>query len=359
MTKKIVSFNKLVFYFLFSMLVTNVTVLAQEDDNKEKEQLQAIQNEIINIYSKKMETVLKKDKPGFNKMKADAEEIDKIKDEKRKKDAMDNYQKAHKAHYMKMMSSAGVNINSVLAHLKKKFPGYSFSSSDGISIDIEKTVKEIPQESSDAGFIGEMNENTGGLAMKISGSNTGTGPVYIDLVEERSIRLAPSKSINCTLVSGGSVDFWSPNSMRASSFAAIAGGCGARGTLQYGFTVPSGLRYLKVVLSGSLRQHGYVVATGGLSLIATETSVDIYRPSPKKTLFTNYLSKYKVAPILWAAGFDESRSLYGNVDVSSYKTQGVIIKATAHTYNISEVVSSTIGFCQINLPTVKKVFERL
>ncbi len=357
MKKKILPFDKLIFFFLFAMLLINVPVLAQEDDNKEKEQLQVIQDEITNIYSKKMETILKKDMAQFNKMKADAEAIEKIKDEKGKNEAVDNYQKTNKGQYMKMMSSAGVNINSILAHLKKKFPGYSFTSPDGISIDIEKIVKEMPAEGGDVGFINGMNEDTHGPARKLSGPNLSAEPVNTADAEEHNIILAPSKSINCTLASGGSVIFWSPNSMRASSSATLAGGCGARGTLQYGFNVPSSVRYFKVVLSGSLRHCGYVVATGGVSLIATETSV--YISSPAKTLYSYYFSKSKVAPILWAARYDESRSFYGSVDVSSYKTQGILIKTTTHALNVSELISATTGFCQINLPTLKKVYEKL
>ena len=356
MKKKIQLVNKSIFYFLFTVLFMNVNVLAQDDDNKEREQLQAIQNEINEIYNKKIEGELKKDMDHFNNMKAEVDKIDKIKDDKGKKDEVEKYQKTHKGHYMKMMNGAGLNMNSILAHLKRKFPDYTFSSPDGISIDIEKRVT---LGNSDVGFIDELNNDEYTNSRQMSGPNADNDPLYLPIAEENAINLVASKIINCAMASGGSVSFWSPNSMRASSAAAILGGCGAKGTLQYGFSVPTGVRYMKVVLSGSLRHTGYVIATGGVSVIATQTWISIEVPSIDKTLYDNYLSKSKVAPVLWAAGYEESKSFSGNVDVTSYKGKIVKIVATTHSYNISQLISSTTGNCQINLPTVKKVFEKL
>ena len=356
MRKKNQVASKFIFCFLFVALLMNVNVLAQEDDNKEKEQLEAIKNEINEIYNKRIEAELKKDNDHFNKMKAGADKIEKIKDDKEKNDEVDKYQKAHKGHYMKMMNSAGLNMNSILAHLKKKYADYLFSSPDGISIDIEKKI-EI--ENRDVGINSYMNEDQNGIAGHMSGPNAAYDSPYPPIVEENAINLSRSKSVNCTLASGGSVSFWSPNSMRATSTAAIIGGCGAQGTLQYGFSSPSGVRYMKVVLSGSLRHTGVAVATGGVSVITTETRVKISIPSLSKTLYNNYLSKTKVAPLLWAASYEESKAFSGNVDVTSYKGKGVMINVTTHSWNISEFISSTSGNCQINLPTVKKVFERL
>ena len=100
--------------FLFT-----TTVKAQDD-----KVLEEIRNEFDRIYGKKIEEELKKDQSKFESMKSEAEGIGKIKNEDAKKKAMDNYARAHKEHYGKMVKNAGADINSVIAHLSKQFPQY-------------------------------------------------------------------------------------------------------------------------------------------------------------------------------------------------------------------------------------------
>src|SRR6187549_2773866 len=74
------------------------TIMAQRDKD-----VDAIINELTINYSNKMEAALKKDLPRYNKMKSEAEEVAKIKDNEGKKKAMDNYANAHRQHYGNMV----------------------------------------------------------------------------------------------------------------------------------------------------------------------------------------------------------------------------------------------------------------
>lgn len=354
MKRKFSLINKSIFYFIVSMLVMNVSIMAQ--DENEQKQIQAIQEEINNIYGKKMEAVLKNDRAQYNKMDAEAKSIEKMKEEQGKKKAVENYQNAHKGYYKKMMNSAGVNINSVLAHLKKKFPEYTFTSSDGISINLEKKTETVSPESQGMGPIDGANIVGVNARSSISGPHLSENELLPNPIQE-NITLASSKKINCSLISGGSVTFPSSNSMGAASFATIAGGCDASGIMERSFTVPTNIRSFKVVLSGSADHYGYAIGIGGSAMANTKTY--IYITLPSKTLYKFYLSKTKVAPILWAGGYNETVNIYRTAYLSSYKSQSVRIRAVTYSYSISVLPSATKSNCQLNLPTLVKVYERL
>ena len=98
--------------------------------------IEAIQNEITNLYSKKMETGLAKDQAKANKMKADLQDAEKQPDNEGRKRALENFSKAYKAHYKKTMDEAGINMQDILAKLKNRFPGYDFSVANDFGIEI-------------------------------------------------------------------------------------------------------------------------------------------------------------------------------------------------------------------------------
>src|SRR5215210_1855515 len=72
----------MMFTFNFLLLFPD-TVIAQRDKDEE-----AIINELTINYSNKIEAALKKDLPRYNKMKSEAEEVTKIKDNEGKKKGM-------------------------------------------------------------------------------------------------------------------------------------------------------------------------------------------------------------------------------------------------------------------------------
>lgn len=75
--------GKLIMYFMITvnfLLFHPASILAQRDKDEE-----AIINELIINYSNKVEAALKKDLPRYNKMKSEAEEVAKIKENEGKK----------------------------------------------------------------------------------------------------------------------------------------------------------------------------------------------------------------------------------------------------------------------------------
>ncbi len=322
------------------------TVIAQRDENME-----AIINELTINYSNKIEAALKKDLPRYNKMKAEAEEVSKIKDNAGKKKAMDNYANAHKQHYGSMVKNAGVDLNSLLAKLKNKFPDYLFTITDEYSVLVEKRTQEnsAPGDNGSSSY-GRNNDF-------IFASNT--QPVlsqskdYYQPASTTStiipLTFTKGKSIDCALAAGAGVEFGT-SSVKSTATGVIAGGCAANGNLKNSTLLSnSGVTSIKLKLNFTLEVNGYAVGVVGTSGANASSGNRVYIDGQSSSLLSESISKTALAPALWVASFSQSQSFTHNLDLTAWK--GKTLKISGYTYSqaLSAICCATSSSARINV----------
>lgn len=315
-------------FLLFILFVSGNIISAQS-----KKDLDEILKEIQENYSRKVEEELKKDLPRFNKMKSEAEVIEKIKDEKEKKKSADNYKNAHKAHYGNAVKKAGVDINALLSKLQSKYPSYKFSSPDGYSIIVEEEVNDMNLQS------------TGGMTA------TGTGVSASNTPAVRGLAFTQSKDIDCALASGGSVTFGT-RSVNASTTGVVAGGCTAKGSLKHSAELESGsnVQSIKLKLNYSLEVKGYAVGIIGTSS-STATATLYAKIDEQSSFISKSISKTALAPILWISSFDKSENFTNSVDVTASKGKKLNVTASVYSLSVSGVCCATNGYGKVNITT--------
>jgi len=318
MKKIVINGMVMAFLLLSNLFLTPVNAWGQDE-----KELEAIRSEIDNVYSKKIQETLNKDKPRINKMKSEAEAIDKQKEPQAKKKAADNYVKAHKGYYQSAMRSAGININSVLAGLKSKFPNYSFTSTDGIAIEMERKNSGSTSES----------------GTDVSSSSTGVS--IESTTTAQTLSFNQNKSISCALASGGSVSFGT-RSVTSTSTSAVAGGCSAHGELIKTTVLPStGVKSIVLKLNYTLSVKGYAVGILGTSITSANGMMYVNYSGQSGYLIRSSISRTAIAPILWVASFDTYTNFANTKDLTSLKGKTLEVKGYANSSTFSALCCAT------------------
>ena len=321
-------------------------VMAQRDKDVE-----AIINELTINYSNKMEAALKKDLPRYNKMKSEAEEVAKIKDNEGKKKGMDNYANAHRQHYGNMVKNAGVDLNSLLLNLEKKFPDYLFTISDGYSVLFEKKT----QETTSSGDHGNSSFGINNDFVFASNTQSVLSPATL-LYHPAStsstiiaLSFTKSKSINCALAAGGSVEFGT-SSVKSSSTGIVAGNCSADGELNNSTLLPSaGITSIKLKLNFTMEVNGYAVGVLGGSGTTSASGVKVNIDGQTGYIFYQTISKMVFAPFLWVASFSQSQSFVVNPDLTASKGKTLKINGGTRSFAISGICCATNSFGKLTI----------
>lgn len=284
-------------------------------------------------------------------MKAEAEEVSKIKDNAGKKKAMDNYANAHKQHYGQMVKNAEVDLNSLLANLKKKYPDYLFTISDDYSVLIEKKTQEN-NPTGDHGsatyggssdFVFASNRQPVMSQSKFSYHPASSTSTIIPL------SFTKGKTIDCALAAGAGVEFGT-SSVKSTATGVVAGGCSASGDLKNSTLLPSsGVSSIKLKLNFTLEVNGYAVGVLGTSVTSSSSTGKVYIDGQTSAIITERISKSALAPVLWVASFSESRSFTKDQDLTAWK--GKTLKVNGYTFSlaISALCCATSGFGKINV----------
>lgn len=337
---------------MYLMMTLNFLLCLPDPANAQRDKdMEAIINELTINYSNKIEAALKKDLPRYNKMKSEAEEVAKIKDNAGKKKAMDNYAKAHKQHYGNMVKNAEVDLNLLLSNLKKKFPDYLFTISDDYSVLIEKKTK-------DSTSPGDYGHSPYGMTNDfVFASNT--QPV---LSQSRSsyhpasttstiipLSFTKSKSIDCALAAGASVEFGT-SSVRSTATGVVAGGCNASGNLNNATLLPgSGTTSIRLKLNFTLEVNGFAVGVVGTSVTGSRSSNRVTIDGQTSSVIYKSISKAALAPVLWVASFSESQSFTYNQDLTAWKGKTLKINGSTNSLAVSAVCCATSSSGKINV----------
>jgi hypothetical protein len=301
--------------------------------NQDEDVLKAIQKEIEERYGKKVEEVLKKDQARFNKMKSELEEIDKIKDNNGKKKGLENYKKGHRAHYEKAVKEAGVDLNTLVKDLEKKFTDYSFSLTDDFSI------QAYPRR--------RTNEEDAGSGV----SSSGPGVASTGITTSQILSFTQQKSVNCALGSGGNVELGTRH-VRAWTTGVVAGGCSSKGTLENYTNLPAtGVQSIKLRLNYTLEISGYALGIFGTSITKANSTFLARITDPNTHFSSGYLDKYAIAPVLWYASFNEFKNFTPVVDLTAWKGKTIQIHGSAYSYSVSSICCATNSNGKVTINT--------
>jgi hypothetical protein len=346
------SYPNLKMLIMYLMITFNIllslpnTVIAQRDKDEE-----AIILELTINYSDKIEAALKKDLPRYNKMKSEAEEVAKIKDNAGKKKAMDNYANTHKQHYGTMVKNAEVDLNALLVKLEKKFPDYLFTITDGYSVVFEKKTQ------SDASS-GNYGNSSNGISNDFVFASDAQPVLYPETALYRPasmvstiipLSFTKSKSIDCSLIAGATVEFGT-SSIKSISTGVVAGGCVANGDLKNSTLLPgSGVTSIKLKLNFTLEVSGYAVGVLINSVTSSSATKSVYIDGQTSSILRERISKTAFAPVLWVASFSESKSFTYNPDLTTWKGKTLKISGYTFSFSMSAACCATSSWGKVNV----------
>lgn len=371
-----------------SLFLLNAGVsLGQED-----KELVSILNEINSLYTSKIEEAVKKDQSRFNKMKAELEEIEKINESQGKKKAVENFSKNNKTAYGQLVREAGVNPVSVVARLKSKYPGYTFSVIEDYSILIERTGSEsdpfdgtgslTPQDYS------PENGSTNEPDFFNAGAITGIKPFYPDhygfqlacndeprrgpmpeadsgsgfgnpadwfsgITSTQELSFIQSKSVSCAAGSGGNVEFGARYA-RAWSTGVVAGDCSTSGRLENITALPAtGVQAIRLVINIVSDVSGYAFGILGTSLTTAGSGFSVMNTATGQYASTGYVGKTAIAPFLWYASFNDSKNFAQTIDISGWKGNSVRMTASGGSRSTSALCCATNSSAKVTINTAR------
>ncbi len=339
----------LIMYLMITLnflLCFPATVIGQRDKDEE-----AIITELTINYSNKIEAALKKDLPRYNKMKSEAEEVAKIKDNEGKKKGMDNYANAHRQHYGNKVKEAGVDLKSLLLSLEKKFPDYLFTISDGYSVLFEKKTQETTS-SGDHGNSSYGINNDIVFASNTQPALSSATLLYHPASTSSTIiplSFTKSKTIDCVIAAGAAVEFGT-SSVKSTSTGVVAGGCIAESDLNNSTVLPSaGVTSIKLKLNFSLEVNGYAVGVFGTSVSANSSNNRVKIDGQNDYIIKEFISKTAFAPVLWVASYNQSKSFVYNPDLTAWKGKTLKINGSTRSLAISALCCATSGFGKLTI----------
>jgi len=340
---------------LFVTLTAIFPVGAQVGDDKT---LQDIYNEIDERYSKRVEQALKKDMDRFNKMKSELEEIEKVKDNPGKKKGLDNYKKTHKEHFSKALGEAGIDLAKLLTELQSKYPGYTFTIVDDFGILIEKIQ-------SANGSMGGLYDNQDihlltylPAGKKSSGPNSGNDlsrlPYPNNNGNLQDLVFTQNKAVNCTLASGGNVEFGF-RTVRAWSTGVVAGGCNSNGDLFNRTLIPSaGFRSIRLNLGGAVECTGYALGVFGTSISSASSTLNLRIVETGQYITTDnnsWVYGSAIAPFLWYSSYNFYKNFSYSFELTPWVGRTVEIRANSYSSAASIMCCGTNSSSKASLTT--------
>lgn len=341
-------------------------------------QVEAIMNEINSIYISKLEETFKKNQERADKMKSELEEVDKIKENQGKKKALENYSRNHKAQYGQMVREAGVNLNSVVARLKSRFPAYSFTIVDDFSILIEEVRKESNLNGGTGSIFPERHEifETQGFGyanlypessdihargpMAIPDYETGHSyPAYAfsGITSTQELSFSQRKDVRCALGSGGVVELGA-RFAKATSTGAIGGECTSTGWLENTVVLPTGVQSVRLRLNTVFEVNAFALGLLGAAVSSADCIIRYSVQNQVSERTIGGLSRFVVAPIFWYGSFNQSNSWGTTIDLTAFRGSTLKVTGLASSYSLAAVCCATnatsrLTFTGANLEIVR------
>jgi hypothetical protein len=347
MAKKTCLSIVLFFFILFQCVNARAQQIPAAD-------LEAIQNEITNLYSKKMETALAKDQAKANKMKADLQDVEKQPDNEGRKRALENFSKAHKAHYKKTMDEAGLNMQDILAKLKNRFPGYDFSVANDFGIAVSSKNQNIgngflQQHPQQEDWAYQSFNKSGGPQIDLDTYSTTNEITSLTSIQE--LTFTPNKTVNCAVASGGSVVI-NNRYIQANSTGVIAGGCTSLGNLSSRTIIPNG-QSITGRVAVSLEVNCWALGIGGTSAAQGESSFSLRCEETNQWFGSGYKSLLALAPIFWYASLYDAGNFSFSPSLNGLQGKTFSVYVGVRSFAISGACCATNSFAKANITTAR------
>lgn len=338
------------FSFLFAALSLLIVLQVQTTYAQQPSaaDLEAIQNEIDNLLSKKMEIALKKDKAKADKMKLDLEDAHKQQDNNGKRRSLDNFNRSHKAHYQKTMNEAGINMQDVIAKLRNRFPAYEFSVADDFGVAFS------PKETSGNNLTMLIPSEEHWMTPSYTAAK---GPNYSMPEEETQLQnyqelmFTGNRSVNCAVASGGSVEIGSRH-IKTNSTGVMAGGCTSNGQLVSRTIIPNG-RSITGRVTATLEIGCWALGIFGTSVASANSYVTMYCAETNQYFGTVSKNKFVIAPILWYASHSESAGYSSTPLLNNLQGKTLVVSAYGYSSATSIMCCGTNSFARATVTTAR------
>lgn len=262
---------------------------------------------------------------------------------------MDNYANAHRQHYANKVKESGVDLNSLLSNLEKKFPDFLFTISDGYSVLFERKTPKITS--------GDMGNSTYGITNDfVFVSNTQSDLSPSTLFHRASftsttipLSFTKNKNIDCALIGWSGVEFGT-SSIKSTATGVVAGGCSANGDLINSTLLAStGVTSIKLKLNFYMEVNGYAVGVVGSSVTGSNSSTKAKIDGQNEYFIREYISKMAFAPVLWVASFNQSKSFTFNPDLTAYKGKTLKINGYTSSSAMSAICCATSSSGRVSI----------
>ena len=280
----------------------------------------------VNIISAKIEAVMKLEPAVMKKMKDELTRINEIKDTAVANEAIKNYMASNGAAYGNFFKKAGIDMNTFISEMNKKYPAYLFTLNSSFGIGVQmKTVQ----------------------ASSFKKGSTGT----FGTTSTKSISsFTQSKSIDCGGLSGGSVAFGS-RSLSSSAFSAFAGGCLAKGTLTNSTTLPAVASEVKLNLNFQIDAEGVAIGIVGSAASTASTFLTLNVTGISAPLVIKSIYKMGLAPFLWVAKFNASERFYDVIDLTEHRGKTIIFSLYTDSFSLAGLCCATTSKAKANIFT--------
>lgn len=305
----------LMMFFVFS---NSLAQIAPEDEKT----VAAIRND-IEVLSKKIEDGFNKNPKVRDEMRNKLQELNAITDAIKLQKAADSYRSAFLSVYGDIVKTAGIDMNDVVKQLNAKYTDYTFAVQNSYGISYKK--KPLP--------------GTTKTTLAPSSPTTTTTAVT---------GFIQAKETSCLLASGSSVTFPSKGLM-ASSVAAVAGLCSAKGELKNEITLPTSAVSVFLRLTAKQKISGWAVGVVGTSITHTEADIKVF--ADNKFVINEYESESAIAPLLWIANYDYEFPLDKTIDLTAYKGKNL-------RFNFKGFSSALSGACCATVSTSEITYSR-
>jgi hypothetical protein len=302
----------------FLLLFIFSTSFSQINPEDEKE-LAAIRTE-LEILSKKIEDAFNKNPKNLDVMQSRLKQINAITDTAKLRLAVEDYRSTYLTAYGDMVKAAGVDMNEFVKLMTTKFPNYTFSVQNNYGIGFKKNTSKGTAKSGTA-----------------AATPTTTTTAITGFLQ--------AKDAGCALGAGSEITF-PTRSVKASSTAAVVGGCNARGELTKDLTLPSTAISIHLRLTWTQKIRAYAVGIVGLAS-GYASCFSAAGVENEGALISEYVSDMAFAPLLWVANFDKEFPFDKTIDLTASKGKTLTIVFSAYSSSVAGVCCATNATGQI------------
>ncbi len=318
------NYNMKKLLFLVAVFMFGLSSIFSQNQQISEKDLKEIEAQMSGI-SAKIEQTLKKDEKLYLEMKKDIEALHGLKITKDLNIAIEIYQKKYTVLYGQILAKAGVNMKNLVNQLNAQYKNYKFTLNNTYSI------KYVASSQINGGFALPTMQNT---------------------TVTETIEFSQSKQNDCALLGFSDVIF-EPMSVLASTTAAGAGECIAKGTISKELKIPKDAKSCVLKLKGRRDVVGYAVGVVGGAATFANNNLWLSGENSGAPL-VDILSINLMAPLFWIAKDKLGKEFSLEVEVAGdLLLSGTVLSQSSAYLCCSTTSESKISFSKAELAISK------